>query len=502
MAGPFQAKEVAMRFLIAMMKHETNTFSPVPTPLQRFGDRGPYFGAEAFNAFKGTHTPMGAFIDIASAEKAEIVTPVAAEAWPSGPVQRGAYERITDAICKAVQDGCDALFLDLHGAMVGEATEDGEGTLLERIHGIAPGLPTAVALDLHANLTQKMVNNCTVIVGYKTYPHVDMYEAGNVAGKILIRALKGEVRPVMTWGNRPMLPHTLHMGTNESPMKDLIKMAKASETKGALAATVFGGFPLADIPDAGLSAVVVTDGDQHRAREICDTLLDAAWERRAEFVYYSEPLSESIARAKKLTEGPILLIDHADNCASGGTQDTMAVLAEVIRQGLEDVAVAAIRDSEAVAVLINAGVGTQVTIKLGGKVDMPSIGRKGEPLEVTGIVRVISDGEFIIHGPMYTGVRVYMGRTAVLDTGKVQIVIIERNHEPWDLGVFRSVGIEPTTKRYLLLKSRLHYRAGFLPIARHIVESDGVGVTTSDYSRFSFKEVRRPIYPLDLEAQP
>ena len=491
-----------MRFVIAMMKHETNTFSPVPTPFESFGNRGAYFGKEAYDAFKGTKTPMGAFIDLALEEEAEIVTPIAAEAFPSGPVHRDAYERITDTICQAVQQGCDALFLDLHGAMVSEVTQDGEGTLLERIGRIAPDLPIGVALDMHTNLTQKMVENCTVIAGYKTYPHVDMYETGVRAGKILIQTLKGEIRPAMAWGSRPMLPHTLRMGTHEPPMKDLIAMAKESEREGTLVVTVFAGFPLADIHDAGLSVVVVTEADQEVARKICEKLLDAAWERRSDFVYRSEPLSESVTRAKQLTEGPILLIDHADNCASGGTQDTMAVLTEVIRQGLEDVAVAAIRDPEAVAQLIDAGVGARVTIKLGGKMDMPSIGRKGEPLEVSGVVRLISDGEFIIKGPMYTGVRAYMGRSVVLDTGNVQILVIEHNHEPWDLEVFRTVGIEPTTKRYLLLKSRLHYRAGFLPIARHIVECDGVGVTTSAYSQFTFEKVRRPIYPLDLEAQP
>jgi len=491
-----------MRFVMAMMKHETNTFSPVPTPFERFGNRGALFGPAALEAFRGTNTPLAAFIDLALAEKAEIVTPVAAEAWPSGPVFREAYERISQAILEAVGRGCDALFLDLHGAMVSQTTDDGEGTLLERIRQAAPGLPIAVALDLHANLTQKMVDNCDVIAGYKTYPHVDMYEAGQRAGGILLRALKGQVKPVMVWGNRPMLPHTLCMGTDEPPMGDLVNLAKAAETEGALAATVFGGFPLADIHDAGLSAVVVTDGDKTRAQDICRGLLDQAWRRRADFVYLSEPLAESVARAREIEEGPVLLIDHADNCASGGSQDTMTVLAEVMRQGLEDVAVGAIRDPEAVARLIEAGVGAQVSLPLGGKTDMPAIGRRGEPLEVSGRVRVISDGEFIVQGPMYTGVRIHMGRTVVLDTGRVAIVIIEYNHEPFDLGVFRSVGIEPTRKRYLLLKSRLHYRAGFLPIARQVIECDGVGVTSSDYGLFRFQKLRRPIYPLDPEAQP
>lgn len=490
-----------MRFVIAMMKHETNTFSPVPTPLESFGGRhGVLFGREAFNAYRGTNTPMGAFIDIALEERAQVITPIAAEALPSGLVHKDAYQRITDPICNAVKEGCDALFLDLHGAMVSEETDDGEGTLLERIRYLAPDLPIAVALDLHANLTPKMVENCSVIVGYKTYPHVDMYDTGTRAGRILIRTLRGEIKPTMAWGNRPMLPHTLRMGTHEPPMKDLVNMAREAEEGGALSATVFGGFPLADVRDAGLSVVVVTHADQQRARTLCEDLLNAAWERRADFVYHPEPLTTSIARAKRHPEGPVLLIDHADNCASGGTQDTVAVLAEVIRQGLKDVAMAAIRDPEAVARLIDAGVGSRVTIPLGGKMDMPSIGIKGEPLEVTGVVKTITDGEFTIQGPMYKGVKAYMGRTIVLDTGAVEIVVIERNHEPWDLGVFRSVGIEPTTKHYLLLKSRLHYKAAFLPIAKHVIECDGIGVTTSHYSRFHFTKVRRPIYPLDTEA--
>ncbi len=491
-----------MRVVIAMFKHETNTFSPVPTPLESFGKDGPVYGRAAYEAFKGTNTPMAAYIDLAEAAGAEIETPIAAEAFPSGPVERTAYRHCCDAICEAVEKGCDALLLDLHGAMVGEETDDGEGTLLARLRAIAPDLPIAVALDLHANLTAQMVDNATAIAGYKTYPHVDMYQAGETAGRIVLRALRGEVRPVMAWNNRPMLAHTLRMGTDAAPMQDLVAMSAAAKAEGALAATVFGGFPLADFHDAGLSAVVVTDGDADTALTVCEGLLEAAWERRADFVYDAEPLAASLARAKGLEGGPVLLIDHADNCASGGTQDTTAVLAEVMRQGLDDVAVAAIRDPEAVAQMIEAGVGARVTLSLGGKVAMPAIRRDGEPLEVSGVVRLISDGEFTIRGPMYTGVRAHMGRSLVLDTGKVEIVVIERNHEPFDLGVFRSLGIEPTAKKYLLLKSRIHYRAGFLPIAKHIVECDGVGVTSSDYSLFPFKKVRRPIYPLDPDAQP
>lgn len=488
-----------MRFVIALMKHETNTFSPVATTLESFGNRGPYYGQDAFEAFKDTNTPMGAFIDLAEKEGAEIVTPVAAEAWPSGPVQKDAYQLITDSICKTIQDGCDALFLDLHGAMVTETNDDGEGFLLERIRQILPMLPIAVTLDMHANVTQRMVQNCSVITGYKTYPHVDMYDAGGKAGDILIRTLKGEVKPVIAWDNRPMLPHTLRMGTENFPMKALIALANQAESSDVLAASIFGGFPLADIHDAGLSGIVITDDNQNCAERICCSILDKAWALRQDFIYQAEPLAESITYAKQLSEGPVLLIDHADNCASGGTQDTMATMKEVLRHGLENLAVGAIRDPESVDQLIQTGVGNQLTISLGGKTDMPSIGLVGEPLKVTGTTRLISDGRFIPRGPMYTGVEQNMGRTVVFDIGSIQIVVTERSHEPFDLEVFRSVGIEPTTKHYLLLKSRLHYRAGFLPIAKHIVECNGIGVTGSDYSQFRFQRVRRPIYPLDMD---
>ncbi|MBT7145686.1 MAG: microcystin degradation protein MlrC, partial [Rhodospirillales bacterium] len=222
--------------------------------------------------------------------------------------------------------------------------------------------------------------------------------------------------------------------------------------------------------------------------------------QKDEWVFTSEPLNETIANAKQLTEGPVILLDHADNSASGGTQDTMAVLKEVIDQGLEDVAMFGIFDPAAVTQMEAAGVGRDVTIDLGGKIDMPEIGMTREPLRVSGKVRAITDGDFVITVPMGRGTKTSMGKTAVLDTGQVQIVICSNHTEPYDLGCFRSVGIEPTAKRYLILKSRIHYRAGFRDIARHEIPCNGVGVTSSDNSLFTFKNIRRPIYPLDPEC--
>jgi len=491
---------MTLRAVIAMMEHETNTFSPVPTPIERFGSPSVATGDEVYRLFKGTGTGLGAFLDVADAEGMEIVTPIAGNAAPSGAVEARAYDLMCDAICEAIEKGCDVCFLDLHGAMVAETTPDGEGSLLKRIRAIAPLLPIGVSLDLHANITDEIVANCTALVGYKTYPHIDMYEAGEHAGRILVRSLAGEISPVMRWGNRPILAQTLRMGHEDAPMGPLLEQARDLERDGLLAASVFGGFPLADIWNAGLSVVTVAHGSAEQAEHARETLLDAAWEVRDEFVFESAPLTNTIERASKILDGPTILLDHADNSASGGTQDTMAVLAEVLKQGLEDVAMFAICDSQAVAQMVAAGVGNEVRLALGGKVDMPTIGLRGEPLTLSGRVRAITDGDYEITVPMGRGTMMSMGRTAVFETAGVQIVVISRHTEPFDLGCFRSVGIEPTRKRYLILKSRIHYRAGFRAIASHEIPCDGVGVTSSDNSLFDFKAVRRPIYPLELDA--
>jgi microcystin degradation protein MlrC len=494
-----------MRLLIAMMKHETNTFSPVPTPLARFGSGpGPLYGEAAIRAYHGTGTGLGAYLDLAEREGAEIVLPIAAGAPPSRPVEDAAYKHITDAICEAVaRGGFDGIMLDLHGAMVTESLEDGEGQFLKRLRAIDPKTPIAVSLDMHANLYDEIIANATVVTGYRTYPHIDTYETAMLAGEILLRAIRGEIRPVIAWRNEPMLPHVMRQGTDDYPNKELQHRCAAMSAEGALAASLFTGFPHADITNAGLSAVVVTDGDLKLAEELRDELLGRAWVEREAFVYKIEPLQQSVARAKAMPapqagDGPIVLLDHYDNCASGGTMDTTVVLAEILRQGLDDVAAFAIYDPAAVKQAIAAGVGAQATLSIGGKIAMPAIPDASPPLTVTGTVKSITNGRFKNRGPMGRGVQMDMGPSVVLDTGAVEIVLISRHVEPSDLNCLVSLGIDPMQKRYVMLKSRIHWRAGLGKFAKAVVECAGVGVCTSDYGQLKFSKVRRPIFPLDL----
>jgi len=491
-----------MRLLIAQMKHETNTFSPVPTPLARFSRGGarPYEGDEIRAAFKGTGTAIGAYLELAERAGATMILPVAGNAAPSGPVERAAFEYMAGRIVEAAAQGCDAILLDLHGAMVPEGFDDGEGELLARIRKAAPQVPVGVALDMHTNLFPTMAENATVIAGYQTYPHVDMYDTGMRAGRPILAMLEGKAQPAMAFGHRPMLPHVMRQSSLDSPNLEIQGRAKQMEKAGTLAASFFVGFPHADIPYAGSSAVVVTDGDRARARRECDELLDMAWTERAKFVYRVEPLEASLKRASEIAARPVMLLDHYDNCASGGTMDTMTVLGAILDARLEDVAAFAIFDPGAVKKMQEAGTGANVTLSLGGKLDMPALGLIGKPREVSGKVKRLADGDYRNEGPMARGEAVSMGPSAVLDTGRCEIAVISRHTEPHDLGSFRALGIDPAKKRYVMLKSRVHWRAGLGPLAKAIVECAGTGVCTSDYSQLKFERVRRPVYPLDPGA--
>jgi len=491
-----------MKILIARLNHETNTFSPVPTPLAAFA---PTYDADAYHANKGMRTAMSAFIEAAENLGTQLVTPVSATANPSGPVHAAAYDALTDRIVQAAA-GVDAILLDLHGAMVAEHTADGEGDLLARVRAAAPLAPIGVALDLHGNITEAMVQHADVMVGFKTYPHVDMFETGAHTARLLLDMLAGHARYRVRWHRLPLMSHTLRSTTLDGPMRDAVQVARDMEHKegepqgGLPAVSVFAGFSLADIEAPCMSVVATCRVHDATAQSKVDALAQNIWQRRAEYVYHSEPLERSLERARQLAEGadkPVLLLDHGDNCMSGGTCDTTHVLQTALDMGLVGIAVGPLCDPEAVEQLIAAGQGAQATIALGNKAPLAHMGIHTAPLRLSGTVRTISDGSYTVTGPIYTGQRCHMGRSVCFDTGSAQIVITEQTHEPWDLGVFHCVGMAPTQFRYLLLKSRMYCRPVFGPLSAGLVECDSPGVTTSDYSRFAFQNVTRPVFPLD-----
>ena len=492
---------MALRVVIALIMHETNTFSPLSTGIRDFTDgtdaEAPPRGDEAIRCFGKTGTGFAAFLELAAARGWEIDVPVAALAIPAGTVSDAAFEQLSGLVEKAAARGCDAILLDLHGAMVTESHEDGEGELLHRLRQTAPDTPIAVALDFHANLSDRIVSNATVISGYRTYPHIDKFETGARVGQLLVRLMAGEIDPKMAWTGIPLLSAMLRHAPDREPMRTILKCGlDYVECGEALDASIFGGFPLADTAHAGMASLFVVDGSASRARELSDRIAKQIWNRREEFIYRDEPVSASIASATKAQQRPVLLVDHGDNCGAGGGSDDMTVIAEALRQGLDKVIAGPICDAEAVARAQAAGIGETLNLSIGGN---PEFG--GLPLDIQVSVRAVADGRFRITGPVRTGFAVNLGGTALLSTGAIDLVVCQRRCEPLDLGYFTHLGVELSGYDYIVLKSRQHYRACFEPLARETILVSGPGICASDPALFDYRNLSRPIYPLDADAE-
>jgi microcystin degradation protein MlrC len=263
-----------------------------------------------------------------------------------------------------------------------------------------------------------------------------------------------------------------------------------------ISVSVFAGFPHADIPDAGLGIYVATDNDQALADRLARQLAQVAWDHRHEFVHTGLPVREAVARARAAEGRPIVLADMADNTGGGAAGDGTEVLRELLRVGARSCVVACLWDPAAVQECVKAGVGNRLTLDVGGKID----DRHGAPLRVTGTVRTLSDGRFIHRGPMMRGLPGRLGTTAVLDVDDVKVILISSRWQTLDPEMIRFVGIDPLLEKILVVKSTIHYRAAFEPIAREIIEVDAPGLSSSNLSRFDFKRIRRPIFPLDADT--
>jgi len=485
-----------VRFFVAMLSHETNTFSPIRTDRGQFEAHDLRYGGELLETYRGTGTCLGGMIDGAGALGADLVPSLAAAASPAGRVAKEFYAEARDRLLADLRAAgpLDGVLLDLHGAMVVEGLDDGEGDLLRAVRATVGATPIAVTLDFHGNITRAMVETATLLHGYKTYPHVDMRERGHEAATRLADVAAGRIRPAVAWRQPPLLPPIAGQLTTRGPMRRLYDLADAMEARpGVLTVSIFAGFPLADIHDAGLSVYVATDGDQALADALADALAAAAWDLRREFLHTALSPRDAVARALALDGQPVVLADIADNTGGGAGGDTTEILRELLRVGARRATVACVWDPGAARACVEAGAGATLTLSVGGKVDPAH----GAPLTVTGRVGTLSDGRFVYRGPMMRGLEGRLGPTAVLDVNDVKIILVSHRRQALDPEMIRFVGIDPLAEKILVLKSSVHYRAAFEPLARAILEVDAPGLSSSNLGRFAFAHVRRPIFPLE-----
>jgi len=491
------ARRTGWRIAVASILQETNTFSPVAT---RYEDFTPVFGRDAYLRHEGKLTEMGGFIDVLKKTRAEIVPVCAAWAITANRLVRADFERLADEFETNLRRAKpDALLLAMHGAQTAEGEDNVEGNILQRARGIlGPQRPVVLTLDLHANITRRMVGLADAIVGYHTYPHVDMYETGQNAARMMVRILKGEMRPAMAFRKLPLIVQAENSQTYRGPMHKLIAAAQALEKSGkAEAVSIFPVQPWLDIAEMGCSVVSVTNGDPRIAQQQADTLARRLWDNKKAFETELTSVPDAIRAALNMQGGPVVLSESSDSTGSGSPGDSTGVLKHLIRAPLTGPAAIFLVDPAAVASAIEAGVGSTLTMKIGGAFDK----KHSKPVKVTGNVKLISDGRWVARARGYnTGITTCMGRSVVLEVGQVQILIAERSAMTVDPELFRSHGIDPIYCKIVVVKSPNGFRAAYEPIARALFVVDTPGVSTANLKTLPFKRIPRPIYPLDRDT--
>ena len=495
-----------MRIASGGIQHETNTFARVPTTRDDFvrdsGLGNDFSGGEALvTRYRNTGTIHGGYLDGAVSSGVELVPLLVTKAQPAGLVEQAAFDEMLGLFLNrlAAAGKIDGVALDLHGAMATDEHEDAEGLFLAAVREkVGPHMPVFMTLDLHANITRRMAGLANCIIGYDTYPHVDMRERGREAIELLARSIRGETRPVQAFRQLPLLTMPPMQCDLREPMKSLITRLHELESQpGILTATISMGFPFADITDAGVSVLASADADEVLAEQTAETLAGWLWALRDELQPKLTPIGEAIRFANLEADGLVLFADGSDNPGGGAPCDGTVALRAMIDADFQGGVVGVLSDPETVAQAHAAGVGRTFDARIGGKTD----DRHGLPVEVTAYVRTLSDGHFIHRGPMMRGLPGDLGPTAVLSVGGVEVVVSTQRRQLLDAEMLRIVGIAPETRRLIVVKSAVHFRADLGPLAAHIFDADTPGIHRPDFEAFDYRNIRRPIYPLDAETE-
>lgn len=490
------------RFAIGGFQHETNTFAPVKAGFRDFemadGWPGLTRGDAMLTAFEGINLPIAGFIAEAHRQGHELLPTLWCSASPSAQVETEAYERIVGELLEHITalGKVDGIYLDLHGAMVTEEHEDGEGELLERLRRkVGPDLPVVVSLDLHANITERMVKHASALVVCRTYPHVDLAESGEASAKVLDRVARKE--PLFKAFRRTdfLVPLTAQCTLIE-PASTLYR-AVADAEQGDVASTSFAfGFPPADIAECG-PAVVTYATSQEAADEAADRLLALVNAKEKAFASKIWQPGEAVAYARakgNSANKPIVLADTQDNPGAGGTSDTVGLLRALIDGRADGAVFANLCDPKSAEAAHRAGVGAQVSLAIGGWAG----GAGNTPFEGTFTVEAIGDGNFLATGPFYRGNRMKLGPMAVLKKDGVRVVLSSRKQQCADQAMLRHVGIEPSGQKILALKSSVHFRADFQPIAEEILIVAAPGANPVDNRDLPYRRIRKGIRLMPL----
>jgi microcystin degradation protein MlrC len=453
--------------------HETNTFAPTKATIEDFNHGGGHIpisrGEEILERAPGVNIGVAGALEVARDRGWEVVPLLWTVAIPSAHVRRDAYEAIADEILARLADAgpLDGVYLDLHGAMVCEHVDDGEGEILERIRrAIGPDVPLAASLDLHGNTTRRMVDNADVLVAYRTYPHVDMAETGRLTAEMLDHVMNhGRLAKAMR--RVPYLIPIPWQCTTIEPARSLYARVAEMERGDVVSASALMGFPAADFDEC--SPVVLAYGrTQEAADRAADELRDLFLASEGAFAGRAYAPEEGVREAMRIAAGaskPVVIADTQDNPGAGGDSNTAGMLRALVSEGAERAALGLMVDPQAAAAAHAAGEGADVRLSLGGKSGVAG----DEPFEATFRVEKLSDGRFRTSGPFYGDTEMDLGPSACVSIGGVKVVLASRKVQLADQEMYRYVGIEPLEQAILVNKSSVHFRAHFEPIAETVL---------------------------------
>ena len=466
-----------MRIAAAGFQHETNRFSPIPTTYEDFlredGWPGLTEGEDVFDVFREANIPIGGFLAFAKDSQLDAVPILWASAEPASLVRDDAFERVTTRILDAIADilPLDGIYLDLHGAMVTETHEDGEGEFLRRLRDrVGDDVPVAVSLDLHANVTPEMVQFSDVMTIFRTYPHLDMAETGYRAGRLLVEIIKSGKKPHSFFRKPPLLLPLHTQCTTMEPCQSLYAQLSNENSLHGCSADIALGFPASDIAQNG-PGIVSYSFSENQAKATTDKLYEAIMSAESSFSMplYSSRDAVSLATTRAGGEKPIILADVQDVAGAGSTTETTELLAELAVARVRNTALAAFYDKDAVATAHEVGIGGTFSCMLGGKLS----GNEHPGFEGTFRVAALSDGRFKFTGDMMGGIESNIGPTAAIDLishdAEIRIVATSERIQPVDQAIFTHLGIDPAKLDLLALKSVVHFRADFEPIAQKII---------------------------------
>lgn len=474
------------KIAVAGFQHETNTFAPQPTTFEIFEERGAWpeltRGESLIKRFLGLNLPISGFISACN-HKVEPILWAAAE--PGGFVENDAFELITNEIVDGIINSRpDAVYLDLHGAMVTRKYDDGEAEILRRIREAAGyDLPLAVSLDLHGNLSKSFFDLADLVTIYRTYPHVDLAETGARAADLLSMALKKPLKKA--WRRANFLIPVTAQGTDYQPSKNIYNYIDKISQNEVASIDLAMGFPPADIPELG-PVIVAYDQSQKVANDSVEKVFKKLLEAEPIFNDRLVSAEDAVADAVKSINGPVVIADVQDNPGAGGTGDTTGLISALIKAKASDAILSMLYDPDTAEAAHKAGVGSEIDVSLGGKYTTYS-----KPIKCKVLIEAISDGRFLFTGPMFGGSHADLGPVALLkifDTS-IRVVVGSKRAQNADQEMFRVVGLEPCQHKIICVKSAMHFVADYKRVSKNIIFATSPGANPCNLTEIPYKRL-------------